>query len=146
MVAFAVAQRLAKLGVDVKGIILIDSPYPVNHQPLPTEVISYVTKPASPNSGQAQEFRRNASLLGEYEPPAVAEKIRVVVLHSQETFDTETLCGVQYHWLSSQDARSEVLKQWESLVGTKIKVYPIRGNHFEPFTAKNVRTGDLIRP
>lgn len=125
----------------MKGLILIDSPSPINHKPLPEEVIAYVTRSNSTDGALAQEFRRNASLLGLYEPKPLDAKteLKVIMLRSNDTFDTETLCGVRYDWLSSQDARTEDIMKWESLVGSKINVLPIRGNHFEPFTSENVR-------
>jgi thioesterase domain-containing protein len=134
-------QQLRKLGVKVKGLILIDSPSPINHKPLPDEVIAYVTRSNSTDGTLAQEFRRNASLLGLYEPRPLDEKakLNVIMLRSKDTFDTETLCSVRYDWLSSQDARAEDITKWESLAGSKVNVLPIRGNHFEPFTSENVR-------
>lgn len=66
-------------------------------------------------------------------------KIQTVYLRSQETLDTEAVCGVRYQWLSDNEARDAAIQGWESLVGGPIEVLPIAGNHFEPFLPHNVR-------
>ena len=144
IVAYEACQQLANLGVEVKGLVLIDSPYPVDHEPLPAPVISHVTKsgPTTIASGGvlANEFERNASLLGAYQASPLSEKlgIKTVMLRSEDTLDTEALCGVKYDWLSSQQARDEAIAQWEGLLGQDVQVLPIPGNHFEAFAPKNV--------
>ncbi len=60
------------------------------------------------------------------------------MLRSQQTFDTETECGVRYDWLMSQEARDDAVKGWEELLGGRIEVFPIPGNHFEAFIPENV--------
>ena len=100
---------------------------------------------ASRKAGMADvitEFKQNADLLAEYNPQdydaTKDSKIRTVYLRSQETLDTEATCGVAYQWLSSQDARDSAIQGWEKLVGGRIKVLPLSGNHFEPFLLPNV--------
>lgn len=76
VVAFESAHHLREEGKDVKGLILIDSPYPVNHEPLPDEVIAHVSKSGSPNNANnstrqrvAKQFQANAAMLGKYTAP-----------------------------------------------------------------------------
>lgn len=60
------------------------------------------------------------------------------MLRSRDILDTEALCGVKYDWLSSQRARDEAVKGWEGILGGKVDVLEIPGNHFEAFDEKYV--------
>lgn len=146
VVAFQAAQYLSKKGFCVTGLLLIDSPYPRNHEPLPEQLIEYVLggRFSSAKAGLADlvsEFCKNARLLGSYfaseYKAVVGSKIKTVYLKSEETIDTQAACGVQYPWLSDQNARIAAIREWETLVGDNIKVLPIPGNHFEPFLSHN---------
>jgi thioesterase domain-containing protein len=149
--AFEAAQQLMAKGIDVKGLILIDSPSPINHEALPNEVIAKIIQSGSAKQNHAldsnvalrEEFQHNASLLKTYKPLPVSEengsRFKVVMLRSQDTFDTENLCGVRYDWLTSQETRDAAIVSWEKLVGGHVEVFPIPGNHFEAFSPKNVR-------
>ncbi|KAL8823528.1 MAG: hypothetical protein Q9191_005774 [Dirinaria sp. TL-2023a] len=146
VVAFQVAHQLREEGKDVEGIILIDSPYPVNHEPLPHAVIAHVSRSLSSKDSTkavservSKQFQANAALLGKYRPPQSSQIVaKVVMLRSRDTFDSEGLCGVRYPWLSDQQTRSQAIAAWEKLVGQSIKVLEIPGNHFEAFTQQNV--------
>ncbi|KAL8913791.1 MAG: hypothetical protein Q9172_007210 [Xanthocarpia lactea] len=151
VVAFEAAHILQGQGVDVRGLVLIDSPYPHNHEPLPEEVIKYVLHRNSSRKGVKNqgddtskssplllEFKANAALLGAYSPPHTRCDIKTVILRSRDTFDTSALCGVKYDWLSSQSARTEAIKGWESIVGERVDVLDIPGNHFQAFEEQNI--------
>lgn len=148
MLAWEAARQLLQIGFPVKGLVLIDSPNPLHHEPLPDSVIQHVCRPALPggedrvprsNETLARQFQQNAALLGKYKPSTPAfNGIRTVMLRSQQTFDTETECGVRYDWLMSQEARDDAVKGWEELLGGRIEVFPIPGNHFEAFIPENV--------
>jgi thioesterase domain-containing protein len=148
VVAFEAAHQLMALGYDVIGLILIDAPSPIDHRPLPKEIISSVIKssnstPEANNPSQIwKEFDRNAALLGSYDPSPFSKSrgsgLKTVYLRSQEVLDAVELCGVTYDWLSNQDVRSDAIKAWEGLVGDHVQVLSIPGNHFEAFTPKNV--------
>jgi thioesterase domain-containing protein len=136
-------ELLQDAGIQVKGLVLIDSPYPVDHEPLPQGVISHITRSspaASHGTALAKEFEVNASLLSSYKPHPVSDKYRVktVMLRSEETFDTQSICGTQYEWLSSQRTRDRAIAGWENLIGDVIHVLPIPGHHFEAFASHNV--------
>lgn len=60
------------------------------------------------------------------------------MLRSANTFNAQTLCGVEYPWLGSQEARSRAIEGWKSLVGESLEVLNIPGDHFEVFNADNV--------
>ncbi|KAL8893769.1 MAG: hypothetical protein Q9192_004942, partial [Flavoplaca navasiana] len=121
VVAFEVAQILQRRGFNVRGLVLIDSPYPKNHDPLPEEIVKFVLGPKSSKNGAIKnhgndtgtnshlltEFKANAALLGQYSPPPARCDIKTVILRSRETFHSSGLCGVKYEWLESQTARTE---------------------------------------
>ncbi len=146
VVAFELARQLLQKGEQIKGIVLIDSPYPIDHEPLPNAIISHITESGSTNdSGSAgrqrvsAQFQANAALLGKYKPPAIRIGFpKIIMLRSRETLDSERLCGVRYPWLSDQNTRSEAILAWEKLVRQKISVLDIPGNHFETFAPQNV--------
>ena len=144
--AFELARQLLEKGKPVKGVVLIDSPYPINHEPLPNAIISHITKSGSTNdSGSAgrqrvsAQFEANAAMLGKYKPSATRVNFpKTIMLRSRGTLDCERLCGVRYPWISDQNTRSEAILAWEKLVGQKIAVLEIPGNHFETFAPQNV--------
>ncbi|ORY65436.1 uncharacterized protein BCR38DRAFT_432775 [Pseudomassariella vexata] len=148
VVAFEAAQQLMAEGFEVKGLVLIDSPNPDDHKPLPNEVIANILKPSGQtlalNSHTAlkEEFQFNASMLGNYKAVPLSKtnkpKLKTVMLRSQDIFDTEKLCGVRYDWLSNQDTRDAAIVAWEALVGGHAETLPIPGNHFEPFSESNI--------
>ncbi|KAH7141841.1 hypothetical protein EDB81DRAFT_899181 [Dactylonectria macrodidyma] len=150
ILAFEAAQQLTIRGLEVKGLVLIDSPNPIGHEPLPAAVISSITKPSGQyerlawgsSAALEEEFQSNASLLGAYNPEsfpnATGRKMTTVMLRSQDVLDTECLYGVCYDWLSRQDARDASVVAWEDLVGGHVEVFPIPGNHFEPFLDNNI--------
>ncbi|PCD27864.1 hypothetical protein FGRA07_03003 [Fusarium graminearum] len=140
VVAFEVARLLFLRGIEVRGLVLIDSPSPINHEPLPAPIISSITRStgrSESTNALEEEFLFNASLLGRYKPERLSlttgRTLKTVMLQSKDTLDTEALCGVRYDWLSRQDVRDAAIAEWESLVGGPVQVVPIAGNHFEPF-------------
>ncbi|KAL8861117.1 MAG: hypothetical protein Q9178_002331 [Gyalolechia marmorata] len=151
VVAFEAAHILRGHGFNVRGLVLIDSPYPQNHEPLPEDIIKYVLSRNSSRNGTKnpgdfagksspllQEFKANAALLGAYSPPHTRCDIRTVILRSRDTFDASALCGVKYDWLSSQSTRTEAIRGWESIVGGSVDVLEIPGNHFQVFDERNI--------
>ncbi|KAH6648011.1 hypothetical protein BKA67DRAFT_610827 [Truncatella angustata] len=146
IVAFEAAQQLTARGFEVKGLVLIDSPSPINHEPLPAALIANITKSnaqfrnvaLSSSNALKEEFLFNASLLGSYRPKSFSKAIKTVMLRSQDVLDTEALCDVRYDWLSQQDARTSSVAAWEELVRDHVEVLYIQGNHFEPFLEENI--------
>ncbi|KAF5020202.1 hypothetical protein F66182_7767 [Fusarium sp. NRRL 66182] len=145
IVAFEAARLLTLRGADVKGLVLIDSPSPINHEPLPAAIIASITRStghSGSTSALQEEFLSNASLLGRYKPDAfhqtTGKSLKTTMLRSQDTIDTEALCGVRYGWLSRQDVRDAAVADWERLVGGPVDVLPVPGNHFEPFSEDKI--------
>ena len=135
----------------VKGLVMIDSPYPRNHEPLPDPIIQHILQPfitsataSEPKSASAvsAQFRTHAKFLSQYQAERIEanQALRYVMLLSQETMNTSQLCGVKYAWLEDKDAHVQSVRDWEGLVGHRIEVLDIPGNHFEPFTAPYVST------
>lgn len=156
--AFEAAQQLTALGVNVKGLVLIDSPSPLKHEPLPAAIISGITKSigqlehlsSASRFRLEEEFLSNASLLGIYEPEsfpqATGSRLKTIMLRSQETLDTESLWHVRYDWLSRQDTRDAAVFAWQKLVGGHVEVLPIPGNHFESFLKDKVSVSVAFLP
>lgn len=147
--AFEAARQLEARGFKVKGLILIDSPNPIDHEPLPAAIISKIAQPSRKHLGPPRryaalekEFAHNASLLCSYKPEpftSVRQRgLKTVMLRSRDIFDSEAVCGVHYDWLSRQDTRTDAILAWSELVGGHVHVTSIPGNHFEPFLEENV--------
>ncbi|KAL8717978.1 MAG: hypothetical protein Q9225_004837 [Loekoesia sp. 1 TL-2023] len=150
VLAFEVARQLLNIGRKVEGVVLIDSPSPINHIPLPDQVIKHILSSFSGPSSTirtkymdtlAAHFRTHKKLLAEYVPERLppASGIRFMMLQSKDTMDTTQLCGVSYPWLEDEGTRLQAIRDWQILVGQRIDVLEIPGNHFEPFLDKNVR-------
>jgi thioesterase domain-containing protein len=143
VVAFEVARQLLDIGRPVKGLLLIDAPYPRNHKPLPNSVIDVIVPQSKSSSRQeiTRQFRHCAALLADYDCPPTSRlpNTKVVALKSAQVLDTRSLYGVSYPWLSSQSARDAAIRQWEELLEQEITVLDIQGDHFQAFDPENVR-------
>src|SRR3954467_3250330 len=118
VLAHEVAQQIDKMGYTTVAVILIDSPCPLNHKPLPRQVVDYILGPKPlPHSTLntiSVQFQSHAQFLADYRmeqsiPPAR----KYVMLHSEQVLDTTRLCGVSYPWLESRKDRALALRQWE---------------------------------
>lgn len=143
LVAFEALRRLLHAGTFGQGLILIDAPFPVDHSPLPQELISHHFVGAqsearidsvltSSESTIVNQFCHHAQLLSEHGATPLKDEvgrgIRTVILHSEKTLDTETLCGVPYERLNSEKVQKEMVQGWKMLVGGARLVYcPSRG-------------------
>ena len=135
-------------------MILIDSPFPIGHEALPAEVISYVVKkstkgkePVSEAAKQAcdiveAQFKRHANMLENYNPRTDADDVPCVMLNCTQTLDTQNLCRVSYPWLSEESFREQCLTDWEELIGRRIPVMDVGCDHFEIFDNKHVSSQD----
>ncbi|KAG7133422.1 Orsellinic acid synthase like protein [Verticillium longisporum] len=148
VLALEISHQLQQRGNSPRGIILIDSPLPIEHEPLPEEIISRVVRkfPSLHESGAAAkvrscveaQFRRHAGLLKGYSPLPFRGDVPCVSIVCKKTIDTQALCGVSYPWLSDSGFRDKSLKGWERLLGREIPVLEIDCNHFEVFDAPNI--------
>ncbi|KUI69012.1 Conidial yellow pigment biosynthesis polyketide synthase [Cytospora mali] len=142
VLAFEVAKQLQSHGISVLGVILIDSPPPLNHEPLPQAVIDYVVnrlpvRLSLTRDDLSAQFSKHANLLKHYHP-AQAPGVELpgppcVLIRCTRTFDTERLCGVSYPWLCSTEFREDAAKGWEQVVGAELQVNDLDCNHFDVF-------------
>ena len=144
VLAFEIARQLQDLGTPVKGLILLDSPYPIVHEPLPDTIIEHSAGTAfgahpDIRSCVAAQCKRNAGLLKNYKRPLGSFQVPTVMLLSREACDTATLCGLKYAWLDNEDFRKMATQMWTTLVGDKIETMDIDGNHFNMFEVKHVK-------
>ncbi|GLB38792.1 putative polyketide synthase [Lyophyllum shimeji] len=146
--AYEVARRLEKMCIRVQGILLIDSPSPLNHVPLSDSLIDSVLNLDGRSNGSElgklvkAQFSTNARLLGEYNPePFIGLCPPLVLLRSRESFSPP---GIDVpDWLSKRTNSRLVAAGWEALSGSRVKVMNIPGNHFQPFHPSNV--GEVSR-
>lgn len=144
VLAHEIAQRLEQCGYDTLGVVLIDSPSPLDHEPLPSAVVDHILNAEilspSTKTTLAAQFKCHAQFLADYRingsPPPPHR--RYIMLHSEQPFDTWGVCGQRYLWLESQEERLASLRKWETLLGRPLTTYNIPGNHFQPFTRDNV--------
>lgn len=167
VLAFEVAKQLTHPGAaattqPVLGVILLDAPPPINHEPLPPAVIDHVVDrflPAQHRHTRRElgaQFRTHARLLQHYHP-AAADRRRLqspdddaredrrhsrspwplpwtcVLIRCTATFDTERLCGVAYPWLSSAAFRDDAAAEWARVAGAEVRVRDLGCDHFGVF-------------
>ncbi|RPB02892.1 ketoacyl-synt-domain-containing protein [Choiromyces venosus 120613-1] len=146
VVAFEAGRQLLQAGKKVTGVVLIDSPCPINHQGLPSEVIAAVSKSTQSGPGSRQkieqliksQFEANTRNLVNYNPAPSDKNPKLILLRSREGFSTRSLNCQSHAWLEDKSDPSAATAGWEELVGSRVPVIDIPGNHFEPFDNKNV--------
>lgn len=62
----------------------------------------------------------------------------MILLRSKEGFDASSLPSAHVAWLEDRSNPHSIAEDWEEIVGAKVEVIGIPGNHFEPFEANNV--------
>lgn len=132
----------------MKGVVLIDSPSPLNHVPLPTSLLDAIAGlDARIQSGSEihrlikTQFELNTTILGRYEPP-VGKHIypKLALLRSKEGFNPSNVPHnvIIPPWLAQRHDSRQVAEGWEKLVGQSLRVWDIPGHHFQPFDPSNV--------
>lgn len=150
VLAFEVSRQLARNGKPVKGLVLVDSPVPINHQALPEPIVSYIlAKGDSPTTSRVvqeartrvrDQFLTHAAMLQKYSPePMQSNGVPCVFVRCVQTMDTGRLCGTSYPWLNDAEVNKASIKQWERLLGRTIPVLDVDCNHFGAFDASAVR-------
>ena len=148
VVAFEAARILLQSGHPIAGVILIDSPPPVHHQPLSQAVIADVT--SGGNGGNKlrtavqdltrRSFTSSAAMLAAFRPDGKLAP-RIFLLRSKEGFRLQKKESEELEnpWLQDRSDPRTGVDGWENIVKSKISVVDIPGNHFQPFDAENVR-------
>lgn len=146
VVAFEAARQLISAGVSVRGVVLIDSPPPRNHQALPAAVIAAVARTHGGSAARsriaglvAAQFENNTRNLIAYRPD-LAPGPRIVLLRSEDGYSTVGMGCAPHEWLENRADVELATRGWEEITGAKVPVVPIPGNHFEPFERDNVST------
>lgn len=144
VVAFEAARQLLTAGIAITGVILIDSPPPVNHQPLPAAVIAAASSSPSSAPSAARDtietlvraqFEANTRSLVAYRPSAGGRNPKLVLLRCRDGVPTQ---GARHEWLENRADVRLATGGWEMLTGTQVPVVDIPGNHFEVFARANV--------
>ncbi|KAL0068785.1 polyketide beta-ketoacyl-synthase [Marasmius tenuissimus] len=147
VVAHEVARQMIAAGQRVKGVVLIDSPSPVNHVPLSNALINAVLdleKGASKTDVARlvkNQFQMSSRMLGDYEPPTTGPHPAIVLLRSSEGLKLDHTDGPVVEipeWLSDRSDPSRISVGWERLTQSPVKVIDIPGNHFEVFDVHNI--------
>ncbi|KAI1371042.1 putative polyketide synthase [Hypoxylon crocopeplum] len=150
VVAFEAARRLMAQGHGVVGVLLIDSPAPLNHQPLSSRIIDAVTGqvrlPATESARAIRALTRRsftscASLLGAFKPesPDALPVPRVFLLRSREGWqDPSDPDFWENDWLQDRRTPRFAISGWETVTGSKVAWVDVPGNHFQVFDAANI--------
>ena len=154
IIAFEVARQLLNSGVVVKGVVLIDSPSPLDHVPLSDELIEFILKFGDPSLASSnrmsslvkRQFQINSQILLNYDP-AVGSGLypQLVLLRSREDYCPSGGPEIP-EWLSHRGDRLSAMAGWEKIVGVPVKCIDIEGNHFQPFQNPYVRVCSIFAP
>ncbi|KAJ5645006.1 type I iterative polyketide synthase [Penicillium longicatenatum] len=154
VVAFEAARVLMAGGHTVAGVILIDSPPPLNHQPLSANIIDAVTRTERNKGGLVGErvrslvrksFTACAGMLGAFNPEDLTSTSRPIpqtfLLRSRDGFQLKGSTDsqeVENAWLQDRSEPRTSIEGWEILTKTKMLYMDIPGDHFQVFDAANV--------
>ncbi|KAF8881857.1 beta-ketoacyl synthase [Infundibulicybe gibba] len=145
--AYETSLQLAKKGIHVQGILLIDSPSPINHVPLSDSLIDSVVnldaRSAASELGRLvkTQFAMNARMLGRYSPHTTGGPCPpLVMLRSSEGYNPPGVADVPI-WLADRSDPHLATVGWEELAKASVKILDIPGHHFQPFHPSNI--GDV---
>nr|BAO20284.1 polyketide synthase 1 [Grifola frondosa] len=148
VIAYEAARQLIAAGVPVKGLVLIDSPHPLTSSALPDSLIDAVIGGVSANNKLTPlivtQMKNATRALVTYDPSSSpASKVaapRAVMLRSREGFpvpkQSEKIQSLEF--LGDRANPTQAVAEWESVLGSKVPVLDIPGNHFEVFERANV--------
>jgi hypothetical protein len=129
----------------VKGVVLIDSPSPLNHVPLSDALIDSIVKhnrgsvPSSIGLLIKEQFQMSSRMLLDYDPlVGCGPYPQLVLLRSSENYDPGGDLEVP-DWLTNRDDSRSAAAGWETIVGKQVKCIDIPGNHFQAFHNLYVR-------
>ncbi len=129
----------------MKGVVLIDSPSPLNHVPLSDALIDSIAKLNRSSISSSigllvkEQFQMNSRMLLDYNPLVGGGPYpQLVLLCSCENYDPGGGLEVP-DWLSNRGDRSSAASGWETIVGKPVKCIDIPGHHFQAFHSVYVR-------
>ena len=131
-------------GLEVKGVLLIDSPGPVDRILLSESLLECAVDSNAGFSSNPEvaklmktQLRTNSALLTRYEPPNLECYPRTVFLRSKEGVVSDIGENIPM-WLADRNDARTAVEGWERLLGKEVKMWDIPGNHFQPFMPANV--------
>ena len=134
----------------MKGVVLIDSPSPLNHVPLSDALIESIVKlnrgSVSSNIGLLvkEQFQMSSRMLLDYDPIAAGGPYpQLVLLCSCENYEPGGGLEVP-GWLSDRGDRRSAAAGWETIVGKPVKCIDIPGHHFQVFHSLYVRVHSVF--
>ena len=130
----------------MKGVVLIDSPSPLNHAPLSDALIDTIVMlnrnsvPSSVGLLIKRQFQLNSRILLHYDPTVGGGPYpQLVLLCACDDFHPRGDLEVP-GWLSNKYHRRSAVEGWEMIVGKPITCFDIPGHHFQLFHDPYVRT------
>ena len=153
VVAFEAARVLQAQGHAIAGVVLIDSPPPINHKPLSADIINDVVRGGGKGelvgdtirSLIRKSFTSCARMLEIFNPEAATSTSRpapqTFLLRSINSYhlNTESDGGeFENPWLQDRSDPRTSIVGWEIVTGAKVPHADIPGNHFQAFDAANV--------
>ena len=153
VVAFEAARVLQAEGYAVAGVVLIDSPPPLDHKPLSAAIINDVVRGGRTSElvsdtirGLVRKSFTSCARMLEYFKLEAATSTsrpapRTFLLRSKDSYDfnAESDSGeVENPWLQDRSDPRTSIAGWEIVTGAKVPHTDIPGNHFQAFDAANV--------
>ncbi|KAJ8496323.1 hypothetical protein ONZ45_g12501 [Pleurotus djamor] len=143
-VAYEVYRQLDKRNVPVQGLLLIDSPAPVNRVPLSDSLVdSFLDlggRTVSPELGRLikNQILLSSRLLESYSPRITGEEgPPIALLRSSDGYNPT---GIDVPaWLADRGDSELDIVEWTALTSAPLRVFDIPGNHFEPFRHSNIQ-------
>lgn len=136
-------------GVELKGVILIDSPCSLAPPILSDAIINYVlcdqdrTVDASSTALVVRQFKQNTALLDKYAPgDGTRLSVPLGFLRCTAGFSPHAISADDVPaWFRDRnnDTITSIVRPWQNLVEGPIPVWDIPGHHFEPFSSVHVR-------
>lgn len=90
------------------------------------------------NNSLRRQFITNTGMLAIYRPAHNVPTPKMILLRSSEGYDLSSLPCEYNAWLEDRSDPRSAVEGWEKVVGGKVDMIDIPGNHFEVFEAKNV--------
>lgn len=130
------ARLLRMQNASVRGVILIDSPCPTNHEGLPSHLLGRLLKDKP--AWLLSNFRRHAVALKNHNPEPHACDVPISLLQSSDLVTPEPSGEDWVAFLNDSTERHNQVKLWEALAGRRVMVDEIPGHHFQAFDSQNV--------
>lgn len=145
VIAFEVARQLIASGVHVPGVVLIDSPHPRTHTPLSDEVLkaafSQSIKTRAMELARTQMQHAMEALVNYDHNLSPAKHVlpsKAVMLRSRDGFHPAKSISQSDVFLAERSDPTTIVAEWEDILGCRVPVLDIPGNHFEPFESRYV--------